>query len=1000
MSPIVRRILNLMDASGALLEPGSIEALVQEYTDAVFEVNERLEQSADLVRRGLRSEAIAAAAGPPSVIDQAIELDFDRFDEFCELIGFYDLPLPLRIDHESIALINDAMVEIQPIEKLLRRQRQLALARAPLAWRLRTLRAISDADPMTMHWQDDIAAWEKARLSQLEAEVPAAIAAGDPQKLGELHRELTDPGWQTDVPAKLIGLISGHQKSQRIAELTAQLASAADRLVDASQQFDEDAGHAAAASYRDQTAKLAKVAGGAAIPATIAAKAAGPMQWVEELEVEAQRQSQRAAALGQFDSVLHRRGDGQLSQIEDAYQRVAAYDEPIPPELFSRYNVLVDELRTGASRRFALMIAGVAAATLLVVGSLAWLQIQRSHNGRVAAVSEQLAALLDAGQLDQAGAFIDAVGKQQPAVAAESLVTELVARHADMTTRERQRADRFATDLLVVRETEDSQLQSGDITRLGEAATTDEEQIAAHQQQMRYETFLADRIKDQTKRLAAALVPHRERVQGLVAANAEVADPDELQSMVGQIDQMTDQLTELRRQFAAADSAMLAEAETLARRAGSLRKQLAAGMAQSLLAQTQQQQVLAARSPRELREKLLAYTQALPDHIRSDDYRRVLDSAELWDTADVWNEHLQAIKTLVINLADDASRKRLTESTEALRQQVAIAPAELPPSVKELIEMLPKRTELLTQTTGGFNDSLFGQLISVTEDDGMGKRYFVYQTYYDRNRDDFVFGANESAKTKFHDVLTAADGSVAKTKLRGDFKIETEPKATLDLLRLSMSNRPGEFIVDWDRRMLMLLADIRGRTELDSNIRQMLTYDLLKTTIAGSRVVAATLQPVVTTMQGSLPDWRSWYAPGERQVRISPTMTGVVYPALSRAYAARRPLVTSELDQFRVAAVGVAVAPPIDAANVSRRPAEAVRLWKPAAQMPAGDLMVVSRDSNQPKMAAWTVIGTLAGGHYQPTAQAPAPIPGQLVFLKRSEKPSTTARLSNPTPLR
>jgi hypothetical protein len=195
MIPIIQRLNAHLDSDTTA--PDTLRELIEEFNAKVSPINAKLSMAVDFVNRGLRSEAIAIVAGPPSLLDAATRLEFPRAAEMAELISLCDLLQIIEIDSGAIAVLNDAMVELQSIDGLLRRHRQLALARAPLAWRLRTLRAIAAADPTSFHWQEDITLYEKVRLSQLASDVKHAIDASDLDELKTLREELASPSWIT-----------------------------------------------------------------------------------------------------------------------------------------------------------------------------------------------------------------------------------------------------------------------------------------------------------------------------------------------------------------------------------------------------------------------------------------------------------------------------------------------------------------------------------------------------------------------------------------------------------------------------------------------------------------------------------------------------------------------------------------------------------------------------------------------------------------------------------
>ena len=84
----------------------------------------------------------------------------DAWAEFCQQA---DLPVPLPLQMDRAAQLNEAYAQDQPLEHLLNRHRLLALSRASVAERLDVLRQISAQDPGGTLWEKSIRTFEKAR---------------------------------------------------------------------------------------------------------------------------------------------------------------------------------------------------------------------------------------------------------------------------------------------------------------------------------------------------------------------------------------------------------------------------------------------------------------------------------------------------------------------------------------------------------------------------------------------------------------------------------------------------------------------------------------------------------------------------------------------------------------------------------------------------------------------------------------------------------------------
>ena len=163
----IRRALEKRDG----IAEDEMRPLAEDYRTQVQQVNQRLDDSVMLLRKGLRSEAIQRIEMVPNALDAAADLEFPEWDEWNEILQFMGVPLPPKLNQDYVAQINEAIIESLPLDALLRRHRRLAIAKAPLGVRLITLRQIARVDSSNSVWHGDVESWEKVRLGQIDAEL-------------------------------------------------------------------------------------------------------------------------------------------------------------------------------------------------------------------------------------------------------------------------------------------------------------------------------------------------------------------------------------------------------------------------------------------------------------------------------------------------------------------------------------------------------------------------------------------------------------------------------------------------------------------------------------------------------------------------------------------------------------------------------------------------------------------------------------------------------------
>jgi hypothetical protein len=103
-----------------------LEPLAAEFSAAVAKANERLNECIGLIRKGLRSEALQRVRMAPNLLDVASELEFPELGDWIEILQFYGIDIPDNLDTDAVTQVNEALLEEQPLEELLRQHRRLA----------------------------------------------------------------------------------------------------------------------------------------------------------------------------------------------------------------------------------------------------------------------------------------------------------------------------------------------------------------------------------------------------------------------------------------------------------------------------------------------------------------------------------------------------------------------------------------------------------------------------------------------------------------------------------------------------------------------------------------------------------------------------------------------------------------------------------------------------------------------------------------------------------
>jgi len=195
----IRRLMTeLCKALSALAEgvakaaPDAVRELLVRRADVLPSIDERLVKVADLIRRGLRDEAIGYAVEPPGLVDAATLLDLSsnpRWGQWLAAITEQIIPEPAMPRMDLVATLVKAQDDVVRFKPMLDTWRRMNLANSPLRDRITMLRKFREVDPANELWFEALREHQKQRLMELEREIREATAQHDELRLAAIVEE-------------------------------------------------------------------------------------------------------------------------------------------------------------------------------------------------------------------------------------------------------------------------------------------------------------------------------------------------------------------------------------------------------------------------------------------------------------------------------------------------------------------------------------------------------------------------------------------------------------------------------------------------------------------------------------------------------------------------------------------------------------------------------------------------------------------------------------------
>ncbi|HEV3142833.1 MAG TPA: hypothetical protein VGZ47_03000 [Gemmataceae bacterium] len=338
----------------------SVQRAAAAYLEACRQVNERLAQCEDQVRKGFRSEALRLAKMEPDLLELYGELNFPGRDAWDERAMLLNLEIPPRLNHRVAELLDRAFLEEQSLGDLLQTFRHQALSRAPIQKRLGTLRLIAQAEPANAAWQDDIEAYEDVRQNELRNELKKLHKEINWPLARNLMDEVKNTTWVSPVPLDLSEDLTREFRRQSRMDGQTQLIRLKKQLEDAASKLDFDA----CRRIRDNIFKMADERGIGRIDPVLH-PVRPQLDWLADQEKEQKQRRQFSAAVDELLRAIHEKADVEI--VKQLHEKALNFGYLLPDDAeyqFRRY--------VGADKRkqlmYILLCVGLIGGFALILG--------------------------------------------------------------------------------------------------------------------------------------------------------------------------------------------------------------------------------------------------------------------------------------------------------------------------------------------------------------------------------------------------------------------------------------------------------------------------------------------------------------------------------------------------------------------------------------------------------------------------------------------------------
>lgn len=803
-----------------------LESLALAYSAEVAQINQRLTDCSLLLRKGLRSEAIQQANMRPNLLEWAARLDFPELEEWNEILMFFELPVPKTLNRAAVQQLQEAIVEEQPLTELLRQHRRLAIAKAPLAWRLKVLRSIAKVDSLNPVWSDDIESWEKVRLSEIPVELQAAQTERNVVYCKYLADELKKNKWLYAPPQVLVTAVQTAADDLEYDTQCLELKQIGQSLYDAFCTQDEIDG----SQYRSRWNSLSQTM--KRPPPTELTELVEPaLLWLAEvdarvLEVEAHRQ-----AIANLEQLLV--NPTTIIDIENSYQTACRSGLELPVTLERRVASVIAELQLVNRRKAQLRIASVASLAVVLLAGFAIWQWRNMRSNEIARAIASLRQMLSEDRLLEAKQFLDQIGIRQPYVNKSAEMQALASELDGRLLAEQQRLDRFE-DLV-------SSLESGPPDRI-ELGLLNEADSLARTESEKSRTFKLRRIQQEadqrleTEQLSAVRLSIERLKAAVDSLENQQVDTLGYQSF----DKVLEELNRLKRDYPRSGQTGRDLIDNLYKRSTSLQR----SVRDALLAEQRKTEGLKSLQNA---SSLQSYEQALQYLVSSTtdasvkrEFTEALSESELWILIEKWNL-----------FCDQASRFQAANSmnaAEELSKTLTALEAEFDPNsffsgldtVKGYLDRFQRRPEELEQLRSRLSSSVLSKLYTLEVIESQSRENLRFFAYARSVENDSVYSKPGTLASV--EIVSETNGAVRKITVRPPVDIKKQPKQLLDQISQRLSLQSQSLVANWDKEMLNLINIVLQSKELDALVAEHILLMLVETGMKGSTFLNGGLQ--------------------------------------------------------------------------------------------------------------------------------------------------------------
>lgn len=405
---LIQQIRELLQ-SDMLERSPVLEDFAEQFADICQTACQRLQQCAEYMAKGMRSEAVHEAERAPNILELAKAIQFPELKKWRNVCMDLELASFPALPEDILEQLRTECARERDLEPLLRQYRR-AVYQADRDECIRLLRELREHDPKNPSWPQNLRPLEESQLPELADQTREALAEDDRYTLKVIYTEFTHPQRVAPPPADLLEAIKDAILGERREETRRQgnaLAARIDKALTAGDATSVDA-------LMEAWAKLETDEAFDATP-DMNALVGRVRDWQELRRKHAEEAAEFQERVEAMWAVLEG-GKADEAQVRHHWDNLLAEGREVPERLSRTVEEFINRRQTARKQRRRLVATAVLLLLLALLGSVAFFAHAAHQRRERADILARLETMLAAEEFAELDDYLASLRERRPAI--------------------------------------------------------------------------------------------------------------------------------------------------------------------------------------------------------------------------------------------------------------------------------------------------------------------------------------------------------------------------------------------------------------------------------------------------------------------------------------------------------------------------------------------------------------------------------------------------------